>query len=187
LAKKAGLEHVAFDLNHIPVRWVDLKRTVKKTQWPYTFDSFFNKYCYNQMSTGADILLSGFMGDPQTGGHHYKENGSNVPRYFAKNQVITNRNFPDKFGFNMADLLPELPGNTLFSDHQLLDLGVRQACCIAPIISFKKQWDSWDTSLGKISGSDAEIISPFIHSRWIRYWLNEPDSLKRERKLYLDF
>lgn len=139
LAKKAGVEHVAFDLNQIPVSWDDLKMTAKKSQWTYIFDSFFNKYCYKQMSAGADMLLSGFMGDPLTGGHNYKENGTNIPQYFAKSEGITNLNLQDKSAFNPADALPELPDETPFSDHQLLDLGVRQACCIAPIISFKKK------------------------------------------------
>jgi hypothetical protein len=187
LAKKAGVEHVAFDLKHVAVSWDVLKMTTEKAPWTYIFDSFFNKYCYKQMSTGADMLLSGFMGDPLTGGHNYKENGKNIPQYFAKRQGVTNLNFPNIFGFNPADTLPVLPEETPFSDHQLLDLGVRQACCIAPIISFQKQWNSWDTTLGKIDGSHADIVAPFVHPKWIRYWVTVPDSHKRERKLYLDF
>jgi|GEM_PF-1249962 len=187
LARKANVEHVAFDLNDISLTWGALKKSVAQNPWTHTFDSFYNKYCYEKMSSGADILLSGFMGDPLTGGHKYKKDGPLVKKIFAHSQAVSIHKMPLLNDYIPEKALPDILPETLFSDHQILDLGVRQSRCIAPIISYKKQWDSWDTSLGKIVGSNAEIISPFIHPKWIHYWLNVPDSQKKERKLYLEF
>lgn len=186
LAKKAGVEHEAFDLNLTPVSWDDLKEAAEKAPWTYIFDSFFNKYCYKQMSSGADMLLSGFMGDPLTGGHIYQQNGDYLKQYFANKQAIIKFDWPEKSLFDPVESLPSLPRNTSFSDHQLLDLGVRQSSCIAPIVS-NQRWTSWDTSLGTIADSKTEIIAPFAHPKWIWYWLHVPCPLKRDRILYLNF
>lgn len=193
LAKKAGVEHVEFDLSKISVTWEGLRASVEKAPWTYVADSFFNKYCYKKMSINADFLLSGFMGDPLTGGHIYWDNGPDIKQKFAdsqkfaNNQSVTTLELPLESDYKPVNLLPDIPRNTPFSDHQMLDLGVRQSCCIAPIVSFKKQWDSWDTSMGKIEGSNTDVISPFVHPKWVHYWLNVPDSHKNKRKLYLEF
>lgn len=187
IAKQAGVEHISFDLSHIQLSWDALKASVMETPWTYTADSFFNKYCYRQMQSNADILLTGFMGDPLTGGHIYQENGPDIRRLFLDSQTVNHNQVNPKPDMNPCKSFPDLPANTLFSDHQLLDLGIRQAHCIAPIVSFKKKWDSWDTSLGTIAESNTKIIAPFAHPEWIHYWVHVPDAYKRDRWLYLEF
>lgn len=187
IAKKAGVEHIAFDLSQIQLTWESLKASVTETPWTYTADSFFNKYCYRQMQSNADILLSGFMGDPLTGGHVYQNNGPDIKNIFLESQTLASNHLISESDFDPVSMLPDLPGNTLFSEHQLLDLGIRQAHCIAPIVSFKKKWDSWDTSLGTIGESKTKIIAPFAHPEWIHYWLHTPDMYKQNRLLYLQF
>lgn len=187
LAKKAGVEHVAFDLNDIPITWKALKKFVQCSPWTYTFDSFFNKYCYEQMSGNADFILSGFMGDPLTGGHMYQKNNENIRQSFANSQFVTNTKIPLENEYKPSGSLPDIPKGTPFSDHQLFDLGVRQSHCIAPIVSYSKSWNSWDTILGNIPNSNTKIIAPFVHPKWIYYWLNVPDSRKENSNLYMYF
>lgn len=187
VARAAGVEHTAFDLEKVSLEWDHLKSSTRKTPWTYTMDAFFNKYCYCVMQSDADILLNGFMGDPLTGGHRYEKNGRDVKRKFAFSQQLIKNSPVTQPGYDPVQSLPELPENTIFSDHQLLDLGVRQASCIAPIVSYKKSWDRWGTDMGSADGSNTAIIAPFAHPKWVHYWLNIPDTLKSKRKLYLEF
>jgi len=185
LSKKVGVEHVEFDLSKIELTFEELKKSVQKSPWTYVPDAFFNSYCYIKMAGNEDIILSGFMGDPLTGGHTYKKNGADIPGYFAKSQSVVKNHRLTQSDYNPTESLPETFSASTFLKHEQLDLGVRQANCIVPIISSKNSWDQWGTSLGFAEGTNAEIITPFAHKEWIRYWQHAPENEKKERRLYL--
>lgn len=186
VARKSGVEHHAFDLSEIILEKKALKQSVREAPWTYVPDAYFNKYCYREMAGENDIILSGFMGDPLTGGHSYKDNNANIKKYFSREQSVLKSHNIIQTDYEPSDSLPDLPASSPFLWHELLDLGVRQARCIVPIISSKKIWDSWGTSLGTIEGTNSEIITPFAHQKWIQYWIDAPDSAKTNQKLYLD-
>ncbi len=187
VARTAGVEHTAFDLERVTLEWDHLKSSTRKTPWTYPMDSFFNKYCYSEMQSGADFILSGFMGDPLIGGHTYEVNGTDVKRIFTASQQLVKKSPLTLPSYDPVESLPDLPENTIFLDHQLFDLGVRQANCTAPILTYKVRWDRWGTDMGFVDGSKTAIITPFIDPRWIGYWLSVPETFKRKRALYLDF
>lgn len=185
LAKKVGVEHVEFDLSKIALTYDELKQSVKLSPWTYVPDAFFNSYCYKQMAGNKDIILSGFMGDPLTGGHSYKKNSPDVSCYFSKSQKVAKNHILTQKDYNPTDSLPETFTTSTFLQHEQLDLGVRQANCIVPIISSKNEWNQFGTSLGIADGTNAEIIAPFAHREWIRYWHYAPAKEKKDRRLYL--
>src|SRR5690625_7878668 len=57
VAKAARVEHTAFNLEKVSLKWDHLKGSTRKTPWTYTMDSFFNKYCYSEMQSGAGVIL----------------------------------------------------------------------------------------------------------------------------------
>jgi asparagine synthetase B (glutamine-hydrolysing) len=185
LANEVGVEHVEFDLSKIALTYDELKKSVSLSPWTYVPDAFFNSYCYKQMAGNQDIILSGFMGDPLTGGHSYKKNGPDIPGYFAKSQTVAKNHSLTQKDYNPAESLPETCTTSTFLQHEQLDLGVRQANCIVPIISSKNEWNQWGASLGIAEGTNAEIIAPFAHKEWIRYWQHAPSKEKNDRRLYL--
>jgi hypothetical protein len=185
VAKKAGVKHQAINLYDIQITWEGLLGSVEESPWTYVPDSFFNKYCYRLISQGNDIVLSGFMGDPLTGGHKYLQNDKDVVEYFAKQQsVIRSQKITSK-DYHPSFSLPKLPESNIFSRHQLLDLGVRQACCITPIISSKRVWEAFGDSLGQIRNTNAQLLTPFARKDWIQYWVDAPEEVIEKQKLYL--
>lgn len=185
VAEAAGVQHQEINLLDVTIEWEDLLASVEESPWAYVPDSFFNKLSYRKVASGNDIILSGFMGDPLTGGHKYLKNSESVAKTFAKKQAITNENITlDEY--DPVASLPKISGDPILSWHQLYDLGVRQAHCITRIISSRNVWDDWTRTLGTIRGTDAELITPFAMKKWIQYWIQAPDEVKENRKLYLD-
>lgn len=185
IAKVAGVEHTAVNLKNIELSWEDLIASVKRSPWTYVPDSFFNMYCYHSVAINSDLILSGFMGDPLTGGHQYLDDSNSITEIFAKSQAITKSKITS-FNYSPEHSLPSISSNGILSKHQLYDLGVRQAHCITRIISTKKMWDEWGYTLGQINGTDADLITPFAMKEWIQYWVQAPESEKKDRKLYLE-
>src|SRR5690625_2922299 len=91
VAKAARVEHTAFNLEKVSLKWDHLKGSTRKTPWTYTMDSFFNTYCYSEMQSDAGVILNGIMGDPLTGGHTNEMNGTDVRRIIAASRPPVKR------------------------------------------------------------------------------------------------
>lgn len=185
VARKAGVPHHSINLYDIQITWERLLESVEESPWTYVPDSFFNKYCYRLISEGNDIILSGFMGDPLTGGHRYLQKDTDVAEYFTKQQSVIRSQKITSPDYHPSFSLPKLPESNVFSRHQLLDLGVRQSCCITPIISSKKVWEAFGDSLGQINNTNAQLLTPFARKDWIQYWVDAPEEMVDKQKLYL--
>lgn len=186
VSKEAGVEHRKIDLNNVELSWKKLLHSVEESPWTYVPDSFFNKYCYRKMAGEKDIILSGFMGDPLTGGHLHEKDDEQAIQNFLKEQVMVRSMKLTSEDYNPKASLPDVPKQKELTFHEMLDFGVRQAHCIAPIISSEKAWRSWGTELGRIKGSNSKVITPFTHPKWATYWIHAPAELKKQRKMYLN-
>lgn len=184
IAKKAGVEHIKADLGKVELDWGELENSVLESPWTYVPDAFFNKHCYKHVAGENDIILSGFMGDPLTGGHFHEDTPEALNEFVREQSVLRSGGITAE-GYDPLASLPEIPSDTELTIFDIADFGIRQAYCIAPIISSKKNWNSWGTNLGSIKNVGAELVTPFTHPEWAHYWLHAPEELKFERKLYL--
>lgn len=186
VSKKAGVEHLKIDLSKVELSWDDLLQSVEESPWTYVPDSFFNKYCYRKVAGVNDVILSGFMGDPLTGGHLHEKDDKRAVHKFLKEQVMVRSLKLTSEDYDPTNSLPAFPDQHELSLHELLDFGVRQAHCITPIVSSEKTWKSWGTELGRVKNSNSKIATPFTHPKWASYWIHAPEELKKDRKMYLD-
>lgn len=66
--------------------------------------------------------------------------------------------------------------------NDLLDICIRQAKCIAPIVLPLKEWNY---KAGFVTNGSL-VIAPFVDKQWEQYWLNAPFKKRVQQKLYLD-
>ena len=69
VAKTLGVEHFAIDLSKVALTWEELLSSAKDAPWTYVPDAFYNRYCLSRTGMVGANVLSGFLGDPLTGGH----------------------------------------------------------------------------------------------------------------------
>lgn len=188
IADRFGIEHHACNLLDLELTWERLLASVEESPWTYTPDGYFNRTAISQVvSTDKDIVLSGFMGDPLTGGHMSSATAkSEAIEEFVNNQRRVKSIKLCHSEYEPQVALPKLPENTRIPYSDLLDFGVRQASCIAPIVTPQKHWQEWGGDMGRMQKSGASVFAPFIDTEWVVYWLNAPKYLKRRQKLYLD-
>ena len=187
VAKKLGVEHTEIHLDQIELTWERLSESVRLSPWTYTPDAFFNRFCFELIEAENSMVLSGFMGDPLTGGHYRDEKeGEKAVEIFLREQGLFGKYRLTPDWYDPHEALPEIPDSKEFSTYDILDFGIRQAHCIAPIISSVGHWKGWDATLGSIEKNGAGIITPFTHPDWARYWIAAPKRDKMNRKLFLE-
>lgn len=187
-AKTLGLEHQAVDLSKIEFTWEVLLASVQESPWTYVPDGYFNPLSVSYVAqSDKDIVLSGFLGEALTGGHL----SSASTKEEAIDEFVTKQRREKSIRLYSPDYdprsaLPDLPEESPISSSELLDFGVRQASCIAPIVTPQKQWRVWGGNMGRMSSTGARVLAPFAHPEWAAYWLCAPEVLKVEQKLYLE-
>lgn len=188
IAQKFGLEHHAIDLSKVELTWESLLKSVKESPWSYVPDGYFNRLALSQVIRSAkDVVVSGFMGDPLTGGHLSSAITKNdaIEEFVTKQlRVKTSRLY--RHDYDPRSILPVLPESSLIPYSEVLDLGIRQASCIASIVTPQMHWKEWGGDMGRMPSTGARVVAPFVQKEWATYWLNAPKELKRRQKLYLD-
>lgn len=190
LSEEFKLEHNAIDLSKVILDWESLLDSVKHSPWSRTLDTYFNNYCITSVADTNDVILSGFMGDPLTGGHlsNVKSRKESLDDFVTKQRYVKNSWLPDK-NYNPLEALSglfELSDDSNISFSEKLDLGVRQSNCIAPIVTPLKKWNKWSCNMGFHGSSGAIFLTPFADPRWASYWLQAPKETKINQKLYLE-
>ena len=187
IAHKMGVEHTDVNLNEVEMGWDVLKKSVKLSRWTYVPDSYFNQLGYQMMAKKGDSILNGFMGDPLTGSH-FIENRLKYEQIlddFVQKQKKADSYDLTKPGFDPLTSIPEVTDNRVFEISEHLDFGVRQFHCIVRIISQMKSLEGWQPDLGKTEAG-ADILTPFSHPMWAKYWSGAPEKAKKGRSLYVE-
>jgi hypothetical protein len=185
VAKWARVKHHALDLRTVDFTWDAILNSVKKSQWTYTPDGFFNQQIAKYADGHNSIIWSGFMGDSLTG-RHLSEKLIHPDHHFKK-FVFSQRRLKHQ---QISQTLPRLNKHWPASSHNttllfddLLDVGIRQIHCIAPIVLSDSNWRSWKTKSSGIIGKST-IIAPFADKTWAGYWLSAPHDQRRNQKLF---
>jgi len=187
VAREFGIEHVAVDLSAVELEWEDLLNSVKISPWTCIPDSYFNHHSIRQAASAKDMVLSGFMGDPLTGGHRYPaETRDEAIMEFVKGECRAKNVRLTEEGYDPLGALPPLPNNCSIPVGELLDLGVRQARRIAPIVTPLKSWTKWGAAMGTLTNIGAQVVAPFAHPLWAAYWIKAPKMVKKNQKLYIE-
>ncbi|WP_404423351.1 hypothetical protein [Thalassospira australica] len=185
LANSVGVEHHRVDLSKIQVNWLSLISSTRNSPWTYALDAFFNSFSISSVSNEKDTILSGFMGDPLTGGHTSPSTTKHeaIAEFQAKQKFSKRENISPSL-YNPSEGLEHLvpPKEIKYIDY--LDYGIRQANCIAPILGFKKFWAGWGDYYSQHCMTKANFLTPFTHKAWANYWLKASDNCKKDQKLY---
>lgn len=180
VADLVGVEHHVIDLRSVDFTWDAIRESVATYPWTYVPDSFFNSLTRNRFSHSSDTIWSGFLGNPLAGPlvddrvatFSYKQ-------HRGKTHPLCSPNF------SYMDCLPLPEETTPIAYDIALDLGIRQAHAIAPIVLPVRTWDHWGALIGK-EKNGAQVIAPFADSAWAGYWLSGPREVRKGRKIYLE-
>lgn len=186
IADKLNLEHYKVDLSEIELKWNELIDSVNRSPWTYFPDAFFNEYIFTNFAQD-DIILSGFMGDPLTGGHtsSSKNKGETIQEFLSKERRVKQIWLPQK-DYLPKEALPDIPEQINgITYSELLDIGIRQSKCIAPIVTSLNTWTKWGGEVGRDKQTGALLLCPFTDSTWASYWLRAPKDIKVNQRLYL--
>jgi hypothetical protein len=188
IAKHFGLEHHAVDLSKKEFNWNDLLKSVEEAPWTYVPDGYFNRLAISEVvQSEKDVVLSGFLGEAITGGHF-----SNTDSVEAATKEFTWTQRREKnqqlfpVHYDPESALPEVPKVDGVEFSELLDFGVRQSCCIAPIVTPVSSWSGWGGDMGRMPASGVRVLAPFAHPLWASYWLQASKEKKMNQALYLD-
>lgn len=187
IANELTVEHHRIDLSQIELTWQKLLDLVVRTPWTYQPDSFFNYHSLSQVATGGDTILSGFLGDPLTGGHlSAPTTAAEAVAHFIEGERRVKDLWLPCEEYNPGEDLPVIFDHPILSHAELLDFGVRQANCIAPIVTPQKRWHQWKSLMGKFGTTSAVFLAPFAHPSWASYWFRAPTQAKSGQQLYLE-
>lgn len=183
LAKRAGVKHYKLDLREIELTWQKIIESAKISPWNHVMDVLFHFTLHKTVPEGA-VLWSGFNGEVMTGSHLPPPEITDVDEvnHFAEWQNFSRRTDLVKPGFNAITSLPPAEKVQGLLLYDVLDLGILEATCIAPILLQQPQ-DSWGA---KINKKRFQIIAPYIDPMWAGYWLQAPVSVRRNQKLYVE-
>lgn len=186
IAKKFAVPHFAVDLRKITFVWEELLASVLESPWTYVPDGYFNRFALSQVvESDQDIILTGFMGDPLTGGHPSKAtNRVESIKEFISSQRRERSILLSESEYDPRYALPELPEGSAISDYDLLDFGIRQSSCIASIVTPQSRWQNWGGDMGYTKRNKAKVFAPFVHPKWASYWMRVPKRLKYRQRLY---
>lgn len=189
IAKKYNTKHKSYNLFEVEFDEYLITEYIQNSGWTYFPDYFFNRYCLNNIAEPGDIVLSGFMGDPQTGGHFIYGNDKHTQlSLFVKNQNFGKGFLLHSPDYKPKDSIPEFPSDSIFNVHELLDFGIRQRNCIYPIICPDSYWKGWNNSglLYFDKSHNVSYYSPFVNKTWAMYWGTVPNRLKEHQAFYLN-
>jgi hypothetical protein len=186
IARKFHLEHHAVDLSRINLSWDDLLQSVKVSPWTYVPAGFFNHFSISRIASANDIVLSGFLGDILSGSKFSIVSTIEDEREdfisWQQRQKLVNL-LP--LGFDVKSLVPKYLGVSNYSYRIVYNLGIRQASCVASIVTPTKKWHQWGIDVG-ISSCGARFIAPFANPVWASYWLSVPVKVLYRQKLYIN-
>lgn len=186
IANLLGVEHVGFDLSAHQVSWPGLLSSVVDAPWTYVPDAYYNRVALARfLDWENSVVFSGFMGDPLTGGHFSSpETLDKARRNFITSERREKRLNLSAPGFDPMDSLPLIAAPPTMKHGEALDIGLRQSSCIAPIVTPACGWRRWGGQMGELSVGGPIVLAPFADARWAHYWVNAPDSAKRNQSLY---
>lgn len=165
VADFSGSDHVAVNLDEVPVDWEALCQVAKVAPWTPVLDAFYNSIACERARLGAGktgSLWSGFLGDPLTGGHY------------------NNHQLLDQAAAAIYRKREHL--HILFSESEWYDFAGRQRWYTAPIC-FGKPWRGWNINQGK-GWAGLTVIAPFADPEWAGFWLGAPRILHKNQQLY---
>ncbi len=185
VARKAGVSHVAINLEKVDITWDKIKTSVKESPWTYVPDGFFNKMSQELVSEEGDCVWSGFLGDNLAGSHMFDsdfEKEDIFKKFILKQKRSKSILHNENNHLSSWTKLPKVDG-VCFDD--FLDLYIRQSNCIAPIVTPLKRWDNWGC-WGGVNRAGAQVVLPFADLTWASYCLFMPREKKQNQKMYLD-
>lgn len=186
VAKKLGVEHFAIDLSTVELTWEDLRNSVQDAPWTCVPDAFYNRECLVRTGMAGANVVSGFLGDPLTGGHFSDVSDPDTAQEDFLNRQKISKTCPlCPAAYDPRALIPVCPDTGIFPIGDILDLSIRQSNCIAPIVTPVKRWHSWGMDMGTFDGSGMHAFAPFAHPAWAAYWLCAPPSMKKKQSLYI--
>jgi hypothetical protein len=187
IAKELGIKSVSVDLSKVMLDWDALCISTQESPWTYVPDGFYNRHALESAKLSPkDIVLSGFMGDPLTGGHAFKrESDSVLSDFIMSQQREKNMWLPDAC-YRPDNKFTDLLASDYTVNADFLDFGVRQSSCISSIVSPLKKWKNWDSSLGALEDG-VRFYTPFVDPEWASYWLHMDKKAKKGQSLYLEF
>ncbi len=180
VANSVGVEHHAFDLRTVDFSWDVIRESVAASPWTFVPDNHFNSLTRNRFSNSSDTIWSGFLGNPLAG-----------PLVDDQAATFSNKQHRGKThplcspNFSYINSLPLPEETTPIAYDIALDLGIRQAHAIAPIVLPIRKWERWGAFIGK-EKNGAQVIAPFADSAWAGYWLSGPREVRKGRKIYLE-
>lgn len=187
IAESVCVEHHAIDLRTVDFTWEAIRESVRGSPWTYVPDGYFNSLSRNLFSSGTDTIWSGFLGDPLAGSHlsDGKDNIHEQITAFSAKQHRGRRYPLCIHDFSFSENLP-LPNNDMaIAYDDALDLGIRQAQAIAPIVLPVHSWQNWNPFISN-DQSGAQVIAPFADPTWAGYWLTAPREVRKGQMLYLE-
>lgn len=184
VASKAGSIHTSLNLEALPFTWDILIKTVKNYPWTYVPDCYFNHFAREMLATPNSIIWSGFLGDPIAGSHVFLNKNDYL---LSKNIFIKKQRRFQGMSFESVPFSPSFPfmkknNQSLWYD-DLMDLGIRQTYCIAPIVLPVTHWQEWGASV--YSHRNTYYLAPFADKEWATYWLNAPRIHRFNQSLYI--
>lgn len=189
IASEMGTDHLELDLNCEPVSWAAMTKTACSYPWTYMPDAWINSLARSRASAGVDRvhIMSGFLGDPLTGGHKLIQGTErSILRRFANGQSRLKDSKLTPLDFDPIHALPEVNASDSMPFSQKLDLGIRQIACISPIVTGACCWNGWSANPENRTQASVQVHAPFADPRWVAYWLKAPSELLRSQKLYLE-
>lgn len=187
VAKTLELEHHAVDLSKVNLSWDNLLNSIKESPWTYVPDGFFNRHSIRTMASENDVVISGFMGDVVTGGHYSNHKSEKeAAAKFIKQQRRAKKRSLYPAAYRPQSAIPLFPSFSRITPSELLDIGIRQTCCISSIVTPQTRWSGWAGKMGYLTDGGTEVLAPFAHPAWAAYWLGAPDEAKKEQILYTE-
>jgi len=173
VAKRIGLRHEAIDLTRVKLDQEVLEKTIDEGgAWTYLIDSFYNRLISKRF--GKDpTYWSGFMGDPLAGSHLLPTDSNSWRE--ALDKFVKRNSFSRSIvltppGFRPEDVLPQSPllNESHLSYDEQLDFGIRQQCCIKPLV-LPEGYD---------------YRAPFLQPDWVNFILSVPRRYREYQFLY---
>lgn len=188
IAKTMKLDHYELNLLDVELSWEKLKESVGYSPWTRVPDAFFNRLAVSSIHNNSkDILFSGFMGDPLTGGHlDTAKDVEQIYTNFLSKQRISKTFWLPESNYKPRDAVESIELSDNIPLSVALDVGIRQSNCILPIVTPNRDWNTWGSYMGRFPSMSVDVYSPFCDIDWVKLWLSIPNEYKVKQKLYLD-